>query len=78
MRRHFAQPLHAGIFHRGVGAEAFSDGVADDGLALFLEQLNQPLLLLDQGINLRRFVVEEGGDGQLFFYIWNRTTYITQ
>jgi hypothetical protein len=36
--------------------------MADDGLALFLEQLNQPLLLLDQGINLRRFVVEEVSD----------------
>ena len=59
MRRHIAQPLHPGVFHRGVGVETFGDGVADDGLALFLEQLNQPLLLLDQGINLRRFVVDE-------------------
>jgi len=40
--------------------------MADDGLALFLEQLNQPLLLLDQRVDLRSFVVEEGGDCFLF------------
>jgi hypothetical protein len=35
--------------------------MADDGLALFLEQLNQPAASRS-GINLRRFVVEEVSD----------------
>lgn len=57
MRRHLAQPFHPGILHQGVGVEAFGHGMADDRLALFLEQFNQPLLLLDQRVDLRCFVV---------------------
>ena len=70
MRRNLTQPLHPGILHRGVGVEAFGHGMADHRLALFLEQFNQPLLLFDQRVDLRGFVVEEGGDFFLFFNAW--------
>jgi hypothetical protein len=36
--------------------------MGDHGLALSLKQLDQPLLLGDQGVDLGSFVVEEGGD----------------
>jgi len=36
--------------------------MGDLGLALLLKQLNQALLLGDQGVDLGSFVVEEGGD----------------
>ena len=47
MRRHLAQPLHTGVFHRHRRVEAFGDDVGDDGLTLFLEQFDQALLLFD-------------------------------
>ena len=40
--------------------------MADDRLALFLEQFDQPLLLLDQRVDLRGFVVEERGNLRSF------------
>jgi hypothetical protein len=66
MRRHLAQPLHAGVFHRHRGVEAFGDGVGDHGLALFLEQFDQALLLFDQRVDAGGFVVKEAGDLGLF------------
>jgi len=36
--------------------------MGDHGLALFLQQLDQALLLGDQSINLGGFSVEEGGN----------------
>ena len=49
------------------GVEALGDGVADEGGALFLQQLDLPLLLLHQRIDPRRLPIQEGGDGALFF-----------
>jgi len=66
MRRHLAQPLHAGVFHWHSWVEAFGDGAGDHGLALFLEQLNQALLLFDQRVDASGFVIEEAGDLGLF------------
>ena len=68
-----AEPGDAGVFEGGVGVEAFGDGVADDGLPFFFEQGDELLLLLDQLINLRRLVVEEFGDLDLFGEGWERT-----
>ena len=65
MGRHLAQPLDAGVLHRHVGVEALGDGPADEGGALLLEQLDQPLLLRYEGVDLRRLPVEEAGDGAL-------------
>jgi hypothetical protein len=39
--------------------------MGDHSLALLLKQLDQALLLGDQGIDLGGFVVEEGGDSLL-------------
>ena len=66
MRRNLSQPLDAGVLQGHVGVEALGDSVADQGGALFLEQLDQPLLLGDEGVDFGRFAVEEGGDGALF------------
>ena len=66
MLRNLAQPFDAGILHPGCGVEALGDGVGDDGLALFLEQRDQLLLLRHQRVDLPRLAVEEGGDGGLF------------
>ena len=75
MRRHLAQPLHAGLLYRGVGVEALGDGVGDDGLALFLEEFDQALLFFDQGIDFGGFVVEEVSYGILLckLRVWNRS-----
>lgn len=50
-----------------LGVEALGDSVGDHRLPLFFKQLYQPLLLGNQPINPGCFVVEEGGDGALFF-----------
>ena len=52
MRRNLAEPFDAAVLHRRVGVEALGDGVGDDGLPLLLEQRNQPLLLLNQRVDL--------------------------
>ncbi len=65
MRRHLAQPRHPGILHRCIGVQAFGDGVGNGGLALFGQQGDEVFLLGNQPVNLRRFAVEEGGDGGL-------------
>ena len=66
MCRNLPQPRQAGVLHGGIRVQALGDGVGDQRAALFLKQLDQPLLLLDQRIELGRFPVEEGGDLVLF------------
>ena len=61
MRRHLTQPLHTGVLHRRIGIEALGDGMGDHRLPLFLEQLDQPLLLGDQPVDFGGFMVEEVG-----------------
>jgi hypothetical protein len=46
--------------------------MGDHGLALFLQQLDQALLLGDQGVDLGSFAVEEGGYKWLLFDWRNR------
>ena len=65
MRRNLAEPFDAGILHGRVGIQALGDGVADERGALLLQQLDQPLLLLHQRINLPRLPVEKSGDDSL-------------
>ena len=72
MPRHFPQPLHARVLHSHVRVQPLGHGVGDDGLALFLQQGDELLLLGHQRVNLGGFVVEEGGDGSLFFGGWQR------
>ena len=66
MSRYLTEPLHPGILHLDVGVEALGDGVADEGGALFLQQLDLPLLLLHQRVDPPRLPIQEGGDGSLF------------
>lgn len=70
---HLTQPPHTGVFHRRRWVEAFGDGVGDHGLALFLEQLNQALLLFYQRVDAGGFVVEEAGDLGLLIKCGNGT-----
>ena len=57
MRRHLPQPLNPRIPHRGIWIQPFGNGMADNGLALFFEQLNELLLLGDEGVDFGGFVV---------------------
>ena len=59
MRRDLAEPVDAAVLHGGGGIEAFGDGVGDDRETLFLQQLQQPPLLLDQRIDPRRLAIEK-------------------
>ncbi len=68
MLRHLSQPFDAGISHGGVGVEAFGDRMTDDGLTFLPEQRDELLLLLNQRINLRRLVVQEGCDALLLVF----------
>ena len=52
MHRHFTQPLYTGVAHGGVGVEALGDGMTNHSLPFFFQQLDQLLLLRDQGIDL--------------------------
>ncbi|MNR53077.1 hypothetical protein D3C85_1730250 [compost metagenome] len=62
MRRYIALPFHAGVFHRDRGVKSFRDSVGDLGLALFLEQIDQVLLLIDQRVDAGGFIVEEASN----------------
>lgn len=67
MLRNLADPFDAGGFEFGVGVEASGDGAVDEDGFLFVEEFDLALLFLDQGVDLRRFPVEEGDDAVLFF-----------
>src|SRR5260221_9214407 len=54
VRRNLAQPLNAGVLDRDIRVEALCDGTGDEGGALLLEELDQPLLLGHQRIDPRR------------------------
>ncbi len=60
MLRHLPQPLHPRILHWRVRIQPLGHGMGDHGLALLLKQLDQALLLGDQGVDLGGFAVEEG------------------
>jgi hypothetical protein len=62
MRRHVAEPFDAGRLRWSVGVQALGDGVGDDGLALFLQQLYQPPLFGHQLVNLKYLPVQERRD----------------
>lgn len=66
MLRHLPDPLHARILERRGGVEAASDGVADEGGAMFGEEGEAAAFVGDEGVDLGGFAVEVGGDGALF------------
>src|SRR4051812_41331789 len=70
MRRHIAQPLDAARLHGCVGIEPLGDGVAYQPLTLLLQEFDQPLLLGDQGVDLREIPIKPFHDSQLFGDGW--------
>jgi len=65
VRRDLAQPLDTGVLRGDVQVKALGDGTGDEGGALLLEQLDQPLLLRHQRIDLCSLAVKERSDGTL-------------
>ena len=57
MRRHLPKPFHPGILHGHIRIQPFGHRMGDHGLALFVQQLDQSLLLADQGVDFGGFVV---------------------
>ncbi len=66
MGRNISQAIYARILERRIGIEAPGDGVADDGGAFFGEEGEAAAFVGDEGVYLRGFAVEVGGDGALF------------
>jgi hypothetical protein len=74
----FAEPFDAGVFHGDVRVEAFGDGLGDESRALFMKQLDKPLLFRDKRIDLRRLAVKEGSDGMLFMNSRQRKRHVPE
>ena len=76
MRRHVAQPLHAGglvgrVGLAGAHVNLAGDGLVDEGLLLLFQQRHQLLLGADVAPDAPVGVVEEADDGGLFAEGWN-------
>ena len=67
-----ANPPDARILHRHCPIKSLGDGVANEGGAFLLKQLDQPFLLGDQGIDLVRLLLEEHRDALLLLNGWKR------
>ena len=55
-----SDPINSGVLQYHIGIEPLRDRVADQGRTFLLEQLDQPLLLGDEGVDLSGFAIEEG------------------
>src|SRR5439155_7059808 len=78
MRGDVPQTPNAGVLHGDVRVEALGDGAGDEGGALFLQQLDQPLLLRHERIDPLSLPVEEGGDGALLMRWCDWKTVVSQ
>ena len=78
MLRYITDPLDAGGFEGDTGVEAAGDGTVDNGLLLFLQQLDQLLLGADVLPNPPVHVIEESNDGGLFGEGWKKYCYSLQ
>jgi hypothetical protein len=58
----------SGVLHRLVPIEALGHGVADQRCPLLLQQRDQPLFLLDQGIDSCRRTIQKGCDSKLLIF----------
>lgn len=65
MRRHVAEPLHAGGLERDTEIEPAGDGAVDDVLLLLVEERDQPALSTDGAADAGIGVLEEPDDGGL-------------
>src|SRR5436309_2643803 len=59
MRWNLSQQLDAGVLHSDVWIKALRNGARDQGGALLLEQLNHPLLLRHERVDLCCLPVEK-------------------
>ena len=71
MRRDIAEPIDTRGLEWNVGVETTGNGLVDDGLLLFGQQFDQPLLGTDVALNTAVDVVEVADDGGLFSEGWN-------
>src|SRR2546429_8629137 len=78
MRGDVPQTPNAGVLHGDGRIETLGDGAGDEGGALFLQQLDQPLLLRHERIDPLSLPVEEGGDGALLMRWCERKTVVLQ
>ena len=53
VRRNLPQPLDSRVLHGSVRIKSLGDGTSDERGTLLLKQLDQPLLLLYERIDLR-------------------------
>lgn len=65
MRRDLPDPRDARVLHGHVEVQALGHRLVDEGGPLLGQQVQQLLLLLDEGVDGRRLAVQEGGDGLL-------------
>ena len=65
MRRHIAQPIHAGGFERDVGIQAAGDGPVDYRPLALGQQFDEALLAGDVSLYAVVHVVEVAHDGGL-------------
>ena len=72
MRRHIANPLNTGGLEPHIGIKPTSNGAVDDGLPLFLQQPDEPLLGTDVTANTPVGMVKVADDGSLFSEWWKR------
>ena len=72
MARDLASPVDPRLLHRHLRIQPLGDRVADQGRAFLLEQLDEPLLLGDEGVDLGGFAIENGGDFVLLLDWRNR------
>ena len=66
MLRNLPQPLNPRILHGNIRDQSLGYSLVDQGCALFLEQFDLALLLLDQPVDLGGLAIQEVGDGLLF------------
>src|SRR5690242_17395800 len=71
MSRDLTEPVDTRWPHWCLRVQALGDGVRDNGLTLFLEQLDQSILRLDQRIDLLHLALEEAGNRSLLLKWWN-------
>src|SRR5699024_2927429 len=55
---YFIEPFDAAIFHCYIGVEAFGDSMGDRCCTTLFQQLNQPFLIRNKRVNLRRLTIQ--------------------
>ncbi len=72
MLRYLGQPFEAGGLHGCVGIEAARHGAMDDGLLLFVQEFDQPLLGADEAAEFGCLYSKEAAECYLLIWRWDR------